>query len=671
MTDSTDRLSDDTDSPDVVDVLIAPQRRTAKSRTARAAATSPEMALVAAVILGGNEDDLPGGIDADDEADEDDDEEADADALGAELGAALVAELSVELIEEIIDGPPSPAGVDAPAALSPASVDEPTAEELEAVNADLIGIDDPVRMYLKEIGKVPLLTAEGEVILAKAIELGEQVIEEPWKAVISLHEWTLHETERKTRTAKPQHRLPFGPEMHEMVAQAMAWEGVADLLTPTPDFHLVKAGKDAQSDGTLARIKEARGLVNAYNEAPTPGAFIALLDWSYLSVHNGDLDSRDNVGLRAIYDWTRTDMAFPALQRWIDAGNDADLLKRMGWDPEVPPATKMRDRKGDIVRIGRDAREQLTSANLRLVVSIAKKYIGRGMSFLDLIQEGNIGLIRAVEKFDFEKGFKFSTYATWWIRQAITRAIADQARTIRIPVHMVETINRLIRVSRQLLQDLGREPTVEEQALAMTLGPDMTAGIFVAVGGRDNLASFEVRGDKQPGVRFTVHNVARVDPALLAAWEGVTLLDGGREIEVELPKKKEKDSETVVVVTPEKVREIIKVSQEPVSLETPIGEEEDSHLGDFIEDRSALAPAEAASHQMLKEQVEAVLDSHTGRERRVLQLRFGLEDGRARTLEEVGREFNVTRERIRQIEAKALRKLRHPSRSRKLKDYLE
>ena len=291
-------------------------------------------------------------------------------------------------------------------------------------------------------------------------------------------------------------------------------------------------------------------------------------------------------------------MAFPALERWILAGNDADLLKLMGYDPEVPLNTKLRDRKGTIVVIGRDAREQLTSANLRLVVSIAKKYIGRGMSFLDLIQEGNIGLIRAVEKFDYEKGFKFSTYATWWIRQAITRAIADQARTIRIPVHMVETINRLIRVSRGLLQELGREPTVEEIAEAMSKGQE-------------------------------------------------------------------------VQVTPEKVREIIKVSQEPVSLETPIGEEEDSHLGDFIEDRGALAPAEAASHQLLKEQVEAVLDSLTGRERRVLQLRFGLEDGRARTLEEVGKEFNVTRERIRQIEAKALRKLRHPSRSRKLKDYLE
>ena len=266
-------------------------------------------------------------------------------------------------------------------------------------------------------------------------------------------------------------------------------------------------------------------------------------------------------------------------------------LKEIGKVPllsaeeEIELAKRMAD--GD-----EEAKKRLAEANLRLVVSIAKRYVGRGMLFLDLIQEGNLGLIKAVEKFDYQKGFKFSTYATWWIRQAITRAIADQARTIRIPVHMVETINKLIRVSRQLLQELGREPTPEEIAAELDMPVD-------------------------------------------------------------------------------RVREILKISQEPVSLETPIGEEEDSHLGDFIQDDNVLVPAEAAAQTLLKEQLDEVLSTLTEREQKVLRLRFGMSDGRARTLEEVGKEFDVTRERIRQIEAKALRKLRHPSRSRKLRDYLD
>ena len=441
------------------------------------------------------------------------------------------------------------------------------AEEVKAANwGDFDNteiIDDPVRMYLREIGRVSLLKAHDERVLARRMEAVKHI-----------------ETLEEELTG-PDGRPP------------RAWQIVLHLLRgvsrSSKEITAISRFVGISGDRTLAELrfhpKVRDALDGELNEE--------ILNYLGEILNKEPLEAKDDI-LKLSLNCRL--LPKEALQL-IDIHAPTKELRTQIEDPALIEQLESYEivfRKffRDVKLGGTGAQRHLAEANLRLVVSVAKKYIGRGMSLLDLIQEGNIGLIRAVEKFDYRKGYKFSTYATWWIRQAITRAIADQARTIRIPVHMVETINKLLRVSRRLVQEYGREPTSEEIGAGMD-------------------------------------------------------------------------------VPPEKVREILKISQEPVSLETPIGEEEDSHLGDFIEDRSTLAPAEAASYQLLKEQVDDVLFTLSEREAKVLQLRFGLEDGRSRTLEEVGRDFGVTRERIRQIEAKALRKLRHPTRSKKLRDFLE
>jgi len=371
-----------------------------------------------------------------------------------------------------------------------------------------------------------------------------------------------------------------------MAEKPMQQEAEGDLTIDQVKEQIIEKGKKT---GLVTYSTIAEKLAPFEQDSEEMDEFFDLLDEEGIEVIDDEHEPTEEMIGEDKEDFDVDDLSVPPgvkindpVRMYLKEIGRVDLLT-----PEEEIELAKRIEQGD-----EEAKKRLAEANLRLVVSIAKRYVGRGMLFLDLIQEGNMGLIKAVEKFDYRKGFKFSTYATWWIRQAITRAIADQARTIRIPVHMVETINKLIRVQRQLLQELGREPTPEE------IGKEM-----------------------------------------------------------DLPT--------------EKVREILKIAQEPVSLETPIGEEDDSHLGDFIEDQDALAPDDAAAYELLKEQLEEVLDTLTDREENVLRLRFGLDDGRTRTLEEVGKVFGVTRERIRQIEAKALRKLRHPSRSKRLKDFLD
>ncbi len=474
-------------------------------------------------------------------------------------------------------------------------------EGLDSANISLAELaDDPVRMYLKEIGQVPLLGPDQEI----------------WLATQMMAERHLHLLINREPNPKAKH-LPTD--------EALSLDLFDELIETWEHLYSETHKRKVVALDLPALVEEAQGLRADWNSARPS----TLRHWLTTSGHWGRDGSWDKIAREAFQLFVVVyllPLAAQArlLEHWHrkhdKRAKKVELPQKRTFRAWLPEEQVMRADFAQVSQRSDEANKALIRANLRLVVSVAKRYIGRGISFLDLIQEGNIGLLRAVEKFDPTKGFKFSTYATWWIRQAITRAIADQARTIRIPVHMVETINRLMRVQRQLQQELGQEPTSEQVALELDL-----------------LTPQEVQT-----IRETLARGDRLDPMLDRQWRRAAV----------------------------KVRRILRVAQEPMSLETPVGAEESSLLGDFIEDETVPAPAEAASQQLLKEQVRNALAVLTEREREVLEMRFGLKDGQDHTLEEVGQYFRVTRERIRQIEAKALRKLRHPTRSRALRDYL-